>query len=347
MKRVVHYLNQFFGGIGAESQASCPPQAQDGPVGPGLALAQLLGEEFAIVRTVICGDTYFADNTDAALTEILALIREGGADLVVCGPAFNAGRYGLACGRVAAEVQAKLSIPTLTGMYPENPAAELFKDQTFIIPTTDSAKGMRQALPDMARLIAKLADGQALGPAAEEGYLPRGVRKNAFVEENAAERAIGMLLRKLAGEPFQTELKLPKIDVVPPPEPVPDLGTAVICLVTEGGLVPKNNPDGVETGRSTKWFKYPIGTLDDLAGGEYESVHGGYDTVYVNADPDRVVPVDAARAMEKSGAFRELFPYYYVTSGMASAINNCSRMGREIAAELLERRVSAVIGTST
>lgn len=347
MIKVIHYLNQFFGGIGAESQASCPPRTIEGPVGPGLVLAQLLGEEFSIVRTIICGDTYFADNTEQALPEILGAVRSCECDLVVCGPAFNAGRYGLACGRVAAEVQSQLRIPTLTGMYPENPAAEMFKEQTLILITSDSAKGMKQALPDMARLAAKLARGEAPGPAEQEGYIPRGIRKNSFVDQNAAERAVDMLLDKISGAPYQTELKLPKIDIVPPPEPLLDLERAVVCLVTEGGLVPRNNPDGVESGRSTKWFKYSIGALDALARGDYESVHGGYDTVYVNADPNRVVPLDVARAMEKRGAFKELFPYYYVTSGTASAINNCSRMGREIAAELLEQRVSAVIGTST
>ena len=33
--RVVHYLNQFFGGIGAEEQAGMGLEARDGAVGPG------------------------------------------------------------------------------------------------------------------------------------------------------------------------------------------------------------------------------------------------------------------------------------------------------------------------
>jgi betaine reductase len=36
--RVLHYLNQFFGGIGAEEEAHTPIQIQDGPVGPGRLL---------------------------------------------------------------------------------------------------------------------------------------------------------------------------------------------------------------------------------------------------------------------------------------------------------------------
>jgi betaine reductase len=347
MKKVIHYINQFFGGIGGESEASCPPKICDGPVGPGVALIDFLGKDFCLEKTIICGDTYFADHTDQALAEILGLIKASECDVVICGPAFNAGRYGLACGRIAAEVSTQLGIPSLTGMYIENPAVDLFKSDTYILPTSDSAKGMKQALQSMAKLAKKLALNEQLGPAEQEGYIPKGLRKNIFAEEIAAERAVKMLLDKINGKPFVSELQLPTTDIIPPPEPIQNMSQAIICLVTEGGLVPKNNPDGVETGRATKWFKYNIELLHDLSEGAYESVHGGYDTVYVNKDPNRLVPLDVCRLKEKAGLFKKLYPYYYVTSGMASAINNCSRMGKEIASELLNNGVSGVIGTST
>ena len=41
--RVVHYLNQFFGGLGGEDKAGTPLEAREGAVGPGLLLEQLLG----------------------------------------------------------------------------------------------------------------------------------------------------------------------------------------------------------------------------------------------------------------------------------------------------------------
>ena len=40
--RVLHYLNQFFGGIGGEKEASCPMELRKGAVGPGRALEQML-----------------------------------------------------------------------------------------------------------------------------------------------------------------------------------------------------------------------------------------------------------------------------------------------------------------
>ncbi len=39
---ILHFVNQFFGGIGGEDQAETPPQFRAGPVGPGVALAKHL-----------------------------------------------------------------------------------------------------------------------------------------------------------------------------------------------------------------------------------------------------------------------------------------------------------------
>ena len=49
MARIVHYLNQFFIGAGGEDAAASPPSSQAGPVGPGRRLAQLLGDELALL----------------------------------------------------------------------------------------------------------------------------------------------------------------------------------------------------------------------------------------------------------------------------------------------------------
>ena len=38
MIRVVHYINQFFAGVGGEEKADYQPETREGAVGPGLAL---------------------------------------------------------------------------------------------------------------------------------------------------------------------------------------------------------------------------------------------------------------------------------------------------------------------
>src|ERR1700675_4650280 len=177
--RIVHYLNQFFAGIGGEDRAETPPGARAGAVGPGLALQQLLAGEAEIAGTVFCGDGLVADGPDAVVWEIVALIERFAPDVVIAGPAFDAGRYGLACARVCSAVTARLGIPALAAMAPENAAVEIHRREVLIVPTTATALGMKDALTAIAPLALRLGRGETLGPAAVEGYLPRGRRMNA------------------------------------------------------------------------------------------------------------------------------------------------------------------------
>lgn len=94
---IVHYLNQFAAGIGGEKSADLPPRWIDGPVGPGRLLQQALGSGGRVVGTIVCGDDYVATRGAGAAGSILPFIKEAGADALVAGSAFGAGRYGIAC----------------------------------------------------------------------------------------------------------------------------------------------------------------------------------------------------------------------------------------------------------
>ena len=74
-KRIVHYINQFYAGIGGEEKADVKPEAREGVVGPGMAFKQALGDAAEIVATVICGDTYFNENLEEASAEVLEMIK--------------------------------------------------------------------------------------------------------------------------------------------------------------------------------------------------------------------------------------------------------------------------------
>ncbi len=204
--RVVHYLNQFFGGIGAEEKASLEPQQRAGAVGPGVVLARALGDHGQIVASLICGDNYANEQLNDLLVWAREQLEELKPDVLVAGPAFNAGRYGQACGALCAFVAENLGIPTLTGMYPENPGAEQFARMTYVVQTGNSATGMTQALAKMAELAIRLGRRETIGSARVEGYIPRGARQNVFRDRTGAERALSVLLAKLRHEPFQTEL---------------------------------------------------------------------------------------------------------------------------------------------
>ena len=131
--KVVHYVNQFYAGIGGEEKADITPELRVGTVPAGDALNKAWGEEAEITHTIICGDSYFGENMDKASAEIMEMVKSTGADMFIAGPAFNAGRYGVACGTIATNVKNTLGIPVLTGMYVENPGADMYKTQIYIV----------------------------------------------------------------------------------------------------------------------------------------------------------------------------------------------------------------------
>ena len=214
MVRAVHYLNQFFAGLGGEEAAGTPPTRLDGPVGPGRGLAAEL-QEIEIVATLACGDDYFGEHEEEALAALLELLEAERPDLLVAGPAFGSGRYGFACARFSRAASERLGIPALAAMHEENPGVAAADGAVPIAATAVNVAGMREALPRMARLAEALASGRELGPPAEEGYLPRGFRRNEIAEKPGAERAVDLLLAKLAGE-TRSEVA-GGFDRVPPP----------------------------------------------------------------------------------------------------------------------------------
>ena len=345
--KVVQYINQFFAQIGGEEMAHITPELREGTVGPGLAFQAAFGDEAEIVATIICGDSYFNENLEKAKAEVMDMVKSKSPDLFIAGPAFNAGRYGVACGTIATAVQDELGIPTLTGMYEENPGADMFKQKVIMAATKNSAAGMRDAVKIMAPLALKIARKEKLGSSSQEGYLPNGVRVNFFEEKRGSARAVDMIVAKLAGKPFTTEFPMPNFDRVEPNPAVKDLAHAKVALVTSGGIVPKGNPDRIESSSASKYGKYDIGAFDDLTAETHETAHGGYDPVYANEDSDRVLPVDVMRDYVKEGKIGSLHNYFYTTTGNGTAVASSKAFAAEYAQELKNDGVDAVILTST
>ena len=345
--KVVHYINQFYAGIGGEEKADYKPEIREGIVGPGMAFKAAFKNEAEIVATVICGDSYFASNMESAAAEIISMIKKFSPDAFIAGPAFNAGRYGTACGAMCDAVSKQLGIPVISGMYPENPGVEMYRKSAWIIQTPDSAAGMRKAVPAMAKLALKLLKGEEIGKPEIEGYIERGIRKNIFYDKLAAERCVDMFVAKLKGEPFETEYKMPVFDRVDPQPAVKDMKNAVIALVTSGGICPKGNPDHIEASSASKFGEYDITGVDNLTSETYCTAHGGYDATYADQDADRVLPVDVLRELELEGVIGKLHNKFYTTVGNGTSVANAKRFGAEIVNRLVNDGVTAVILTST
>lgn len=346
MDRVVHYLNQFFVGLGGEESADLPPGRREGPVGPGRPLQSFLGKELTIVATVYCGDNHFAEDDPQVMKETLALIEAEKPDLFIAGPAFGSGRYGLACAALCRAVASSLGIPVITAMSDSNPAADSIRREAPVVATANSAHNMSITLERVASLARRILAGETLGPASHEGLLPRGGRRNTWVDRPAAERALDLLLAKLSGTPFETEIPLPNLEQVPPAPGVRDIRKAKVALVTTGGLVPRGNPDGIKSYLSTDYGAYDLTNIKDLTGDVFESIHGGFFTAAVNEDPDRLLPVDVLRELVQEQALGGLHETFYSTTGNGTHPKAAISMAREIAEIVRGKGVEGVILTS-
>ncbi len=349
MLKAVYYINQFYAGIGGEDKADTELGYFDGAKGPAQAAGARLKGEMEIVRTIYCGDNYV--NTDAKyekmLPELKRLIEEVKPDVFIAGPAFNAGRYGVACAKVCDYVRRELHIPSVTAMWWENPAIGMYVKDNYILPTTETAAGMGKSLPKLADFALKLAKKEKIGPARKEGYFATGHRYNEYNEKTGADRVVAMLLDKLNGREYRTEVPMRGFEQVPPAAKVENMSEAVVALITTGGLVPVGNPDKLKQAFADKYGKYDISGVDELKKGVYESIHGGYDTTAASEDPHRLIPLDEMRELEKEGIIKKTFKYFYTLCGVGTNVENSKEMGRRMAEDLKESGVSAAILTST
>lgn len=347
MKKAIHYINQFFAGIGGEEKADHKPEIREGLLGPSMALNAVLDAE--VTHTIVCGDNFMGSNTDEAVEMILGFLEDKEFDIFVAGPAFQAGRYGVACGTIAKAVKEKFNVPVLTSMHIENPGVEMFKKDMPVFKGGKSAAKLKDDVKVMADYANKILKGEKTLPAEEEGFFDRGVRGQVWLEngKTAAQRGVEMLIKKLAGEEFTSELPIPKKDLVAIAAPIKDLSKAKIALVTTGGIVPVDNPDRIQSASATRWGRYDISKMDRLEAGEYKTIHAGFDPAAADADPNVVMPVDAMKKYLEEGKIGSLHDYFYSTVGTGTTQAEAARMGKEIVVKLKEDNVDGVILTAT
>ncbi len=349
-KKAIVYINQFFGQVGGEEAADHPPEIKEGAVGA----AQALAAEFAgdITHTVICGDNFMSSNQEEATARILEMLEDIDFDIFFAGPAFQAGRYGNACGAIGKAVKEEFAVPVISSMNEENPGGEMFKKDIYIFPGGRSGAKMREDAKKMAEFGNEILTSEGPFPADEYGFYKRGIRHQYFRpdEKTAAERALDMLLKKMKGEEYTSELPIPEVDRVDIAPAIEDLSQVKVALVSSGGIVPVGNPDRIQSASATRWGKYNIAGMDRLenrASEGFKTIHAGFDPAAADEDPNRVVPVDALRKFEEEGRIGKLHDEFYVTVGTGTTVGEAARMGQEIAEDLKDAGVQAVILTST
>ena len=344
--RIVHYVNQFFAGIGGEDQAHVGVSVREGPVGPGRALQQTLGDAAEVVATLVCGDNFMSERQDEALAEIGAALRRLTPDAVVAGPAFGSGRYGLACAHVC-RVAREQGIPAVAAMHPENPGATSFRRDVVIVPTGESAASMQPALERVARLALRLGRREELGPAELEGYLPQGKRRVHDRGRPGWQRALDMLRAKLHGRPFTTEVPYNAPEQVMPAPPIADLTRATIAMVTTGGLVRKGNPERQSAANAVRYHRHSVASLESLTPEEWEAYHAGYFNHIVNKNPNYILPLSFLREMEKAGRIGRVHEHIYALPGVSTPVAGARELGRAIAQDLKHAGVDGALLVAT
>ena len=346
--RVVHYINQFFGGIGGEEKADAGLLIHEKPIGPGLGLQKELGDAGRIVATIVCGDNYVNLHMESARREILEAVRGFRPDVLVAGPAFNAGRYGVACGEICKSVSETLRVPAVTAMYLENPGVTVYKSapNVWILPTSDLAASMAKVLPKLAAFALKVAKGSVVGPAEQEGYIATGRRKLEAAQTPGADRAIAMLLAKLRGETVASEIPVERLERVRPAPALAKPQAARLAVITTSGMVPKGNPDEFKMFNATQWSKYYVPEAGILRPEDWEFVHGGFNTAFAQADPNLVLPLDALRSFA-GDRYGELHREFYSLTGVGTSLTIAQKAGQEIAASMREAHVDAALLVAT
>lgn len=347
MKKIVMYINQFFGGVGGEGQADYEPQIFEGPMGPGTAVQAGLSEA-EITHTLVCGDNFMTGHRDEAVARIDRYLKGIEFDLFLAGPAFQSGRYGMSCGDICKHITENYHVPAVTCMNEENPGVDSFAKTpgVYVMRGNKSAVKMRKDVASMVRMAEKLLKGEEILWASAEGYFPHGIRVDVPCDEAPADRAVNMMLAKLGGASYVTEFPIESSDTVVP-APAIDVSNSKIAIITTGGLVPAGNPDRIPSGTASIWKRYDITKLDAFRKNEFYSVHGGFSTDKVNEDPEVQVPLSEIKEAEREGLIGTLDDYYYVTTGNLTVLKEARKMGKEIAAKLKEDKMDGAIFVST
>ncbi|MDF2532753.1 MAG: glycine reductase, partial [Clostridia bacterium] len=170
--KAVHYINQFYAGLGGETMADIGLHILEEKKGPAIGLEKLWNGEMEVVKIIVCGDNFINndDNFLNIIPDIKEIIYEAKPDVFIAGPAFNAGRYGVACAKLCDYVRKELGIPSVTAMWHENPAVDIYVKDNYIASTSETAVGMTKSLPMLAKLALKLAKNESVGPSRFEGY---------------------------------------------------------------------------------------------------------------------------------------------------------------------------------
>ena len=240
-------------------------------------------------------------------------------------------------------------IPAITAMHEDNPGTREIGRHVFVLQTGASAASMQETSKRYSLLVERLIarDQKAVEDFRAEYCLTIPRRFTISDRQAGLYPRHGSLLARLSGQSYESEIPRIETQAHAIPNLTVSLADATVALVTEGGLVPKGNPDRLESSRGSRYFKYSVQGRNDLKHGEFEAMHTGYDTSTVDRDPDRLVPSMPCAYWKAVQRIKKVHDQYFVTTGTGAMPSKMAELGAGIAAEIAGAGIDAVILTAT
>jgi glycine reductase len=180
-----------------------------------------------------------------------------------------------------------------------------------------------------------------------EGYIPQGTRRVHDRGRPGYQRALDMLLDKLHGRAYRSEVPYAAPERVPPAPPIADLSRARIAMVTTGGLVRKGNPDKQVSANAVRYHRHEVAELESLSPREWEAYHAGYFNHLVNSNPNYILPLSFLRDLEGQGQIGKVHEHIYALPGVSTPVAVSAGHGRSIAADLRAAGVDGALLVAT
>jgi sarcosine reductase len=169
---------------------------------------------------------------------------------------------------------------------------------------------------------------------------------NVVMEKNGAERAVQMVMDKIAKKPIKTEVRLDVYPPIKPPPAVKDVSKAKIALVSSTGLWPVGAPK-FQPIFCDQFITHNIKGLSSFDAKAYGILHFGYQQTWARQNPNRLIALPELRQLEAQGKIGKIMDTMYCFSGLANRWGDMIKIGEGILPELRKEGVDAVLLVST
>lgn len=171
-------------------------------------------------------------------------------------------------------------------------------------------------------------------------------QRNVVMDKTGAGRAIDMILARIAGEPWESEVLFSEYPPLTAAPAVKDVSKAKIALIGVGGLWRKGTAKFPPV-RCDRFAAYNIKGVSTLRSAEWGILHFGYQKDWILADPHRLMALPELRQLEREGRIGKINDTMYCFSGLGNRWGDMKKIGQGILTQLQAEGVDGVIMVST